>query len=330
MSIIKKAKEQKADIFNHGAKVLCLGVLLGQMIGLDILIIECETTTSLINRYIWVILDFFILVFWFGVLLWSFILDRRKENVSSTEKQETKVSEGSDKKTDTKLFLRPLSLATVMWLVYSLVLVAKIIRMFSTFALSLPSGEHLISSTFLKVSLAKAALILTLLIYAVKSHINDSEKETLVTDKLGNAATLDVLDSIMLLDMLFDVNNPLSTPIYHGIRIFGCICLILPAVPLISMVFLAETENRKSFHLNLIVNTTFRLLMGNIPHLAFRLHLWHSHKVDVSTFVIKNIVVLFVGVMDIVKHARKYKKDGQVDKHSDPGEDLTLNVVCDM
>ena len=200
--------------------------------------------------------------------------------------------------------------------------------MFSTFALSLPQGEHLISSTFLKISLAKTAFILTLLIYALKSHVNDPDKETLVTDKMGNAATLDVLDSIMLLDMLFSIENPslVAAPIYHGIRIFACICLVLPVVPLFSMLFLAESDSTKRYHLNLIVNTVFRLLVGNIPHVVFRLHLWHSHKVDVSTFLVKNLIVLFVGVVDIAKHIRHYRKDDKK-MEKDHTEDMQMNVV---
>ncbi|XP_072043440.1 uncharacterized protein [Amphiura filiformis] len=345
MSVIKKAKQRKADFFNHGAKLLCLCLLLGQMLGLDYLIIERDVTTKFTTRYIWVILDFLVLTLWFAILLWSYILDRREKKATTMEGQKATAieehepevddsdSKPSKNKMSPKYLLRPLPLTPLIWLVYSLVLVAKVTHMFSTFALSLPSGEHLISSTFLKISLAKTAFILTLLIYAVKSHVTDDEKQTLITDKLGNAATLDVLDSIMLLDMLFSIDNPLSTSIYHGIRIFACICLVLPVVPLLSMVFLAECENKKAFHLNLIVNTVFRLVMGNIPHLAFRLHLWHSHKVDVSTFLIKNLIVVFVGVMDIIKHTRHYKKETMKrpyqEPSDDPANDITLSIVCD-
>lgn len=311
-------KEHRDDLFSKGTKLTCLFMLLSQMVGLDFLIIKLDTGATLSSRYAWVGADVVIFIAWTITLLKGFVEERAaKENDEGTLQQENVTRMNDDRgKRAMRLLFRSLSMSAIVWLLYSLVLVAKVLRMFSTFALSLPSGEHVISSTFLNVMLAKTGFILTLLIYSLKSNVKDPETQDLVTDKLCTNATFDVIDSVMLLGMLFSIPNPAvtHTAIYHAIRVFACICLVLPFVPLLAMTLLNESHDRSTFHLVLMVSTLFRMLLGNVPHMVLRLHLWHSHSVDVSTFLVKNLVVLFVGMLDITKHIMKLRKECKISK----------------
>ncbi|XP_033647461.1 uncharacterized protein LOC117306968 [Asterias rubens] len=289
------------------AKVLCIAVLVLQSALLDYIIIKLDTKASTAGRYVWIALDSIVVIFWIIAMVFSYRFFNKPRPKKVPE-------EGFSGKDIIKTaLLKELPFSYVSWLLYSIVLVVKINRMFFSFAEKLTSqDETLLSNTSLKIILSLAGVIFALLAYAHHDEAHNTKYKLLI-EKLGTAVSIDLLDCIMLLDILFVVDNgiQLTFRFDHVVRAFSSICILLPVFPLLALRVMSATataKNDKIFSLVMVLNNILYIVLVNIPLLGIRLFLWFHHDVDVTTFLTKNVMAIFKGLLDIYKELIEWRR----------------------
>ena len=309
------------------AKVLCIAVLIVQDVLLDYIIIKLDTSASDAGRYIWIALDAIVVIFWIVAMVFSFrFFNKRNPNPKKIP------SEGFSGKEIIKLALKELPFSYVSWLLYASVLVAKFNRMFVSFAETLTSqNETLFSNTSLKIILSLSGVIFALLAYAHHDEAHNSKYKLLI-EKLGTAASIDLLDCIMLLDILFvlDTGIEITYSLDHSVRAFSSICVLLPVFPLLALRVVSSTETSKAntiFPLVMVLNSALYLILVNIPLFAIRIFLWIHHDVDVTTFLTKNLMAIFKGVLDIYKEIVAWR---QISSESSAQEPIQMEQVTQV
>ena len=295
--------EIKSKFLDIGAKVLCIAVLILQMVLLDYIFIKLDKNVSAAGRYIWIGLDIVILIVWIVSLIWS---HRYFKNLGSTRKRIPEDA-GSLIKRALKAAIAELPFAYVSWLLYSSVLVAKILRMFYAmdpvgFGEGLQRDENrpLMSPTGIKIVLSFAGIIFGLLAYSHHNEVQNT-KYKLIIEKLAHSASLDVLDCLMLLSYLFIVDDRLILPypMDRAIKTFACLCILLPVFPLFTLRYISTRQDEKTFQMVLALNSALYLFFVNIPLFAIRIVLWTRHDADVTTFLTKNVMAIVRGMADI-------------------------------
>ncbi|XP_072038841.1 uncharacterized protein [Amphiura filiformis] len=269
------AETWSINVLEIGAKILCILVLILQSVLLDYIFISLDEKASTAGRYFWIALDALIIIIWIISLIWS----HRFFSKLTSPKRIPKGSGGLVRHVF-KAAITELPFAYVSWLLYSSVLVAKILRMFSS-----PSGfgeallkspdDILLSPTGIKIVLSLAGIVFGLLAYSHHNEVHNS-KYKLIIDKLAHSASLDVLDCLMLISYLFiaDSGLLLPYPMDKAIKAFGCMCILLPVVPLFALRYISNRQDEKTFQMVLALNSALYLLFVNIPLFSLRIILW--------------------------------------------------------
>lgn len=285
------------------AKVLCIGVLVAQQVLLDTFFFNLDAKGT-ISPVIWVLLDMFVTLWWICSLAMPMCLK------TCLRKLPRKLL----------VALSEVRFAYLSWVLYAALLCLKINHMFFFFAEDLPMRPQLFSSTGLKLTLSMAGVVFLLLAYCHHKELKGVYYK-LTMEKVAFSACLDVLDALMLLDFLFiRASGILITPrLDRIVRAFSCICIILPTFPLLVLRCIqTPTPKHKLYRIMLIIQSLLYLLLVNFPLFSIRLHFWFTHNRDISTFFTKNVIMLFKGVLEIIKESMKlYKQQSSTSYMSD-------------
>lgn len=134
---------------------------------------------------------------------------------------------------------------------------------------------------------------------------------------------MDIFDSITLLDILFTLDTKVLLPysITRAITAFGCINYFLPSITLV--VLSSSHFGRKIAPTNIkTAHTVLYLLLVNLPYTVLRIWLWHVYFKDISVFLIKNVMMLYVAMRNMWEHyLEKSSADGT-------GDDTELNMIA--
>ncbi|XP_022085379.1 cat eye syndrome critical region protein 6 homolog [Acanthaster planci] len=308
-----------ADI---GVKLICLAVLAGQSAFLDHVLIHYGQGTGFKRGYEWIIIDVIVFVFWLS----AFMASRRQAGQPIYPLPKTKQD----------LFYE-FPFAYSCWLVYACVFVAKVIRIIHNIDVT-GIHEGIFSPIVLKIAVSLSSILFLLLAY---SHHEGVEKQEykLQVQKLGTMASLAMLDSADLLDMIVTGDQEHILP-YHvraAIVAFGCICFIIPTIPLFALRFLASKQprypsqpkpkNKKKGNKDrrdseeqdshwegaFLLKSVLFLLLVDIPFFAIRFHLWLQKGMTASVFLTKNLLMLVRALLDLVSEVpqctRNVKRD---------------------
>ncbi|XP_038054194.1 uncharacterized protein LOC119726538 [Patiria miniata] len=315
---------------NATAKVISVLLLIIQSAILDFIILKLDHLAPKPSRYVWPVIDAIVALFWILAMAGSFWYFTKPPEL-----------EVRGRKKMVKVVMRELSFPHVYWLVYSAVLVAKIQRVFEfrddLFKVD-PSCPICTVTTF-KIVLSLAGIMFPLLAYS-RDEVGHTEKYKYLLRQLGTSASLDILDSVMVLDILFTVydDQPLDSAMEKAINTFSSLCLLLPVVPLLALRIastIVESGQSKILDLALVINSTLYLITVNVPLLCIRLVLWARRDIDVSTFLIKNLIGIIKGVMDIhqeVKIIRAWNSNQNAcdatprDTPTNMPTDMTMNM----
>ncbi|XP_022102466.1 uncharacterized protein LOC110985627 [Acanthaster planci] len=308
-----------ACILSLTAKVACIFVLILQSTLLDYVIVQWDTSASDVGRYIWIAFDALIVIFWIIAMIMS-------HRFFHNPNQQKVPTEGYTGKQLIILALKELPFAYVSWLFYAIVLVAKINAIFTAkFAEALTSStESLRSNTSLKIILSLAGVIFALMAYAHHNEAHNSKYKLLI-EKIGTAASIDLLDVIMLLDILFvNVSRVLVTfTLDRTIRTFASICILLPVLPLVALRVISSSGTAKTdkvFPMVMVLNSALYLFLVNIPLLIIRMFLWVHHDVDVTTFLTKNVLAICKGCLDIYRELVAWRREVAKEKKGNNDE----------
>lgn len=282
------------SVIDTVAKLLCIGVLVAQLAVLDSFFFVLDYDGS-ISAAVWIILDVLVFVWWVFALLMPKCmgpcLRRLPPKLSSV--------------------LGELKYAYISWVLYSTILCLKIIHMFSYFADYLKQKPELYSSTGLKLTFSVAAVVFLLLSYCRRKELKGVYYK-LTMEKVAFSACLDILDALMLLDILFirDSNADITVMLDRVVKAFSCICIILPTFPLLVLRCVqTPAPKHKMYRFTLILQSALYLLLVNFPLFSIRLHFWFTYNVNLSTFFTKNLIMMFKGLLEILKESVKWYKD---------------------
>ncbi|XP_071802688.1 uncharacterized protein [Asterias amurensis] len=300
-------------IADVGVKLVCLLVLAGQSAFLDHILIHYGEGTGFRRGFEWIIIDAIVLLFWIA----AFVVSRRQAGHPVYPLPKTK-----------KDFFYEFPFAYACWLIYACVFVAKIIRIIHNIDLT---GVHegLFSPIVLKIAVSLSAILFLLLTH---SHHEDVKKEEyrLQVQKLGTMAGLALLDSADLLDMIVSGDEQHILP-YHvrsAVVAFGCICFVLPSIPLFALRVLASKQPRfpsqprpkpkkkkkdrnrgereeppeEDSHWEgaFLLKSVLFLLLVDIPFFAIRFNLWLQQGMTASVFLTKNLFMVVRAALDLV------------------------------
>ena len=186
----------------------------------------------------------------------------------------------------------------IAWLAYvAITLVPEVAVIFKRFADQLGEAK-LFGQNFLKIALCITPMLFLLLVNSHHDAKPYSSRRVYV-DKLSAGVTLDLLDSIDILEILFmnDIKLDLPVGLENAIITFACINFFLPTLALLELSAIVKGQ---------VCSTNFQLLYAisyivlvNVPLGVIRIILWANYNQDVSVFIGKNIIASAIYLFDI-------------------------------
>jgi hypothetical protein len=189
--------------------------------------------------------------------------------------------------------------AFVAWLAYaSITLVPEVAVIFKNYADNLEDVK-VYGQNVLKVALCITPIIFLLLVNAHHNASPHSSRKWYV-DKLTGGVTLDLMDSIDFLDILFLDDFAINLPkqLENAIIAFACINFFLPTLALLELSVNKFDGQVRPVSFQVLYSMSYILLV-NLPFFTIRSILWFKYEQDVSVFIAKNIIMTIIYVMDI-------------------------------
>ena len=257
------------------ARILAVSLLILQGGILDYyLVVEKSSSTW----FAWIITDVIVLFAWVFTM-WMSHRKSQSRRVETMAKDEIKF-------------------AYIAWIVYAVHLVPQVATIFKHEAIVFYDEERLFGSNMLKMNLCLTPMLFLFLIYAhhdAKSH----SRRKYYLEKMTAAVTLDLFDSVEMLEYLFD-KEKIPVELQNAILAFSCMNIFLPTFALFELRFNKFHDNGEvspiSFKFIYICSFMFFV---NIPFLVLRLILWHGYHLDVSVLLAKNALAIIMGIIEI-------------------------------
>jgi hypothetical protein len=185
----------------------------------------------------------------------------------------------------------------VAWLAYAVHFVPQVATIFKVFADEL-DRDGFLNPNFLKLTLSITPMLFVCLVYSHHKSRESFARKTYV-QILVSSVTLDLFDSVEILEYLFD-KEFISSSVEISIIVFACINFCLPVLALYELKHneFRETGQVPAVSFKLLYVLSF-LCFVNIPFLVIRAYLWHAFKLDVSILFAKNILAIYFGFAEI-------------------------------
>ncbi|XP_013382297.1 transmembrane protein 121B-like [Lingula anatina] len=218
-----------------------------------------------------------------------------------------------------------LPLGYIAWFTYSGLMVPRVALIFKHIAAGLDEKD-ILGPNFLKTALALTAPIFLLMVLSQHNKKQTQERKHYI-ETLVNVVPFDILDSVEFLEILFVQESRLVLPftLEDFIIAFPCINLIIPGFcfVVLSQSFYGERPLSRGFQ---FIYTLSHILLVNVPFLTIRMYLWHLLSQDISVFLIKNIMMICLGVNDLYELCGESDDDGVDGAGADgePGEAMEL------
>lgn len=220
-----------------------------------------------------------------------------------------------------------LQYAFVGWLVYSCVVSAKILTAVYVYA-GLITISHEFGLQAYRLTLSASAVIFLMLVLSHHYHKLNSPRQTYIS-YLASAVTLDILDSILFLDLLY--NPKLTGFITGGLRaavvIFACVNFVLPTFGLLKLRYGTSLPHLAFLPYEKLYNMLYFMLV-NIPYLGnnwlliislftnakcpilvIRIYLvQYVEDFNVNIFITKNVIGTVVGIRELWMSYLLYKE----------------------
>jgi hypothetical protein len=220
-----------------------------------------------------------------------------------------------------------LPMGYITWGIYAVLLITRLAIFFKTGAGKL-NEENFFGPNMMKTAIGLSAFIFMLLVMTSSSAKAHTERATYI-EKLIGITTLDILDSVEFLEILFIQESKifLTFKLWNSILAFSCINLLLPTVPLL---VLSHTRfgHSPGKRVVKIVHSLLFIVLVNIPFLTIRVYLWHVLNHDISVFIIKNVIMIMIGCKDIFELAEIIDEDvdGKTHPVEEEGEKIEMEI----
>jgi hypothetical protein len=165
----------------------------------------------------------------------------------------------------------------------------------------------------IKLCLASMTIVFLLLIELHRNHRSKRSYECL--KELTTSIVFEIFDSIDLLDLLlpdslFDVNfNKTTLPDWLSVIILTLVAfnLLLPTIGLFQMSQSNFDSHKLGLRMNIIHNS-LRIGLINIPYMLLRIYFWITTKREISVFLLKNALLIFVCIRHIISDVNELRK----------------------
>uniref|UniRef100_A0A0K0F2K4 Transmembrane protein n=1 Tax=Strongyloides venezuelensis TaxID=75913 RepID=A0A0K0F2K4_STRVS len=198
----------------------------------------------------------------------------------------------------------------ILWLIYSFILSLKIIITFMYFYQDLipqplENYEKVFDDHLYKLTVGLSIFIFVILLEA-NHYTSLTSKRQISIDNIFNSRCLDILDTISILDLLFENEKnlwKLSSFFRYCILTLICLNLILPSFTLLPMKY---TKISEKFFCSTKIWGYFYILLVNGPYIGIRSYLYYlfklrkvGEKYDISVFILKNILSIYIGTRNL-------------------------------
>ncbi|VDP33690.1 unnamed protein product [Soboliphyme baturini] len=192
--------------------------------------------------------------------------------------------------------------AFVAWLVYSVILSAKICVIILLVE-PVISKHELLGPNSLKFVLSLSALIYLLLVLSHHFNRIDGPRQIYLS-YLASSITLDIMDSVLFLQLLIDKHRNLAINRNFSLQMFilalACFNFILPMFSLFKLRYRIGLPRWVPLPYEKVYSL-FYFLTVNLPYLIIRARVYSSAEVsnDAYFFIIKNVVMVIVGIREL-------------------------------
>ncbi|XP_062522259.1 uncharacterized protein LOC134197037 [Corticium candelabrum] len=283
-------------------KILSLGVLITQLGVLDYYVIRFVHDDDLGPLW-WILLtDLFILFFWIESLWhWLFLKLYRKIVIAWRRCRGQDAVDGGEGIQGNEA--KRLRTAFLAWFLYTAAgLIPRIAVIFRDHdnVLNLTSSGNNSAVNTIKIAVAVTA-ILFLTLSSSHHNAQSFSRRRYYLERITSGVTWDILDSWELLETLFNLENyDLPVSMRNAIIGFTCINFILPTISLLEMRETWGEGSVGSRRLNFkILYILANLLFVDISYLVIRIILWHQHDLNISEFVVKNVICIYLNASDV-------------------------------
>ena len=268
-----------------GSKVVCIFLLLFQGGILDIYLVK-EHSTSWAAFFV---TDIAVIAVW----VFSFVAARR-----FFQKKKDEVDAGRDPEE----FPDELPFAYGAWLLYAGFLTPRIALLFSGESATKLKETDFLGPNTLKAGVACSPLIFILLVYAHHDAKPHTIRKYYIQSLIGSVA-FDLFDSLDLLEFLFLDREEHRFPrsLTNAVLAFACINFFLPTLALFELKLNSFTGQVSSLSFKILYSMSFVFLV-NVPNLIIRSVLWHIYNTDVSVLLMKNVICIVVGVVEMLEY----------------------------
>lgn len=303
--------------------LLLLVVLVWQGSTLDFYLIHHHQGS--VAWYFWFLADFLVLV-----TLMSAVFVARRHHSRPVRPADPGGGGGAADPGGAHTVLGRFPLCYISWLLYSFLLVAKIILLFRLDIAQLLQEDltTVYSAQFLKAVVAGTALVFLLLVENHHAATVDSEQRTYL-GSLCTGTTFEVLDSVTFLGLLFprETHLTLTYPLENAVLALACVNFVLPGLLLFKLSQCEFGQQTRPLGLKLLYRL-LRLALVDAPYLGVRCYLWAFVGHDVSLFVIKNVLGIYGGIRSLLPELRLYcRLLGKSGGHRRPRDALELKAI---
>ena len=219
-----------------------------------------------------------------------------------------------------------LPLGYITWFLYALVLAIKMVILFGHpyYIAQQLDSKPFFGSNVLKITIALAAIIFFLFIETHNDAPPESDRQGFL-NAVTAGATMDILDTVQLLDVLFIQESHLILPYSIDRAIVG-IAFINLLLPTILLLIFSRTRYGKGDmpkKLKLFHKMVYVLLV-NVPMFIIRGFLWRVKLSTISVFIIKNVMSIGFALKDI---AYQFLVLGHTDKGSSDDVDTAPEEI---
>jgi len=115
------------------------------------------------------------------------------------------------------------------------------------------------------------------------------------------AVTLDLFDSVEMLEYLFD-RDKITIGLENAILAFSCMNIFLPTFALFELKYnkFHDSGEISPISFKFIYICSFMFFV-NVPFLVLRLILWHGYHLDISVLLAKNALGIIMGIIEIME-----------------------------
>ncbi|CAG7722300.1 unnamed protein product [Allacma fusca] len=192
----------------------------------------------------------------------------------------------------------------ISWIVYSVILIAKIVVLFKAEVPQKLPTDGFFGSQMMKFAIGVATIIFSLLVEAHHDFHDDPPRHDYIKS-LSYGMAMEIIDSTSFLGLLIGSESHLvyTWRMENFIIALSSLNLMLPAISLYKLT-LPSFGSTNTVPLDALYKI-LHLSFVNVPYFGVRVYLWQFLGADVSVFIIKNLYFIIGFLREVVSEIRK-------------------------